>query len=94
MAAKPWPPTVIVSSRKWMSISDQRANGSLMYVGDHWVGVPDSAKRLVGKDDSEAKGVLAALRSHRVMSCAESSCFISAAKYRPPGPPSHHSNTH
>src|SRR4029453_5166900 len=87
MAANPWPPTVTVSERKWMSMSDQRAKRRLMYSATTGSAFPMPPNVSSENTTPNPNVSVAALRSQRVMSCAGSSCFISAAKYRPPGPP-------
>src|SRR4029453_5225780 len=87
MAANPWPPTVTVSERKWMSMSDQRAKRRLMYSATTGSAFPMPPNVSSENTTPNPNVSVAALRSQRVMSCEASSCFISAAKYRPPGPP-------
>ena len=87
IAAKPCPPLVMTSPRKWTSMSSQRANSRSICA---WIaGSACSMPPSVSSEKTTPKPNVssAALRSQTVISWSGPSCLASAAKYSPPGPP-------
>ena len=87
IAANPCPPLVMTRSRKWTSMSSQRANSCSMrrWISASACSMPPSVSS--EKTTPKPNVSSAALRSQTVISWWGPSCLARAEKYSPPGPP-------